>query len=147
MRITLSDVSGIVACVTQKRFSRGASATVSRIFSDRAEMGVFHGLNRSVFIKYIDQGYIVYTGSGEYCSFGAIERGDGNRSGAVKSYFCMERAISFQGTWDGLCALRHTNHWMRVNYAGRRSKPDALRLFSNTTPIMPPWGGAEPRYW
>ena len=142
----------LLRVLLKKGFSKERAQLCARIFSESSRDGVYsHGLNRfPMFIQYVDLGYIeVHAVPENIARFGAIERWDGKSGpGPLNAYFCTERAIALSRDHGmGCVALRNTNHWMRGGtYGWQAVEAGCMAVcFTNTTPNLPPWGGAEPR--
>ncbi len=133
-------------------FSEQRSALCARIFADNTRDGVFsHGINRfPVFVDYICRGVVNVNAEPELVhAAGAFERWDGHRGpGPLNAQRCMGRAIELaRENAVGVVALRNTNHWMRAGTYGLQAA-DAGCIgicWTNTTALMPPWGGVEPK--
>lgn len=133
-------------------FSRTKTEELATVYADNSLDGVYtHGVNRFArFVEYVRDGIVrtdaepVSTGQ-----WGNMERWDG-RSGAgiLNALFCTGRAMDIASRHGiGLVGLSNTNHWMRGGTYGRKAA-DGGYLFigwTNTSPNMPVWGGADPR--
>ena len=135
-----------------KGFSEERAQLCARIFAESSRDGVYsHGLNRfPYFIKNIDEGIIQVQAMPERVGgFGSMERWDGRFGpGPLNAHFCMNRAIELAKEHGMSCVgLRNTTHWMRGGtYGWQAADAGCLAIcFTNTSPNMPPWGGAEAR--
>ena len=136
----------------KKGFSEERAQLCARIFAESSRDGVYsHGLNRfPIFVKRIDEGIIQARAMPERVGgFGNMERWDGNFGpGPLNAHFCMSRAIELANEHGmGCVGLRNTTHWMRAGtYGWQAAEAGCLALcFTNTSPNMPPWSGAEAR--
>ena len=80
-------------------------------------------------------------------AFGALEQWDGHLGpGPVNATLCMDRAIALsRQNGIGCVALKNTNHWMRAGTYGLQAADTGCIgiCWTNTMPLMPPWGSAE----
>lgn len=128
------------------------AALCAGIFAENSRDGVHsHGLNRFPgFVENIREGRIDIHASPEKVEgFGALEQWDGRLGlGPLNATLCMDRAVVLaRENGIGCVALRNTNHWMRAGAYGLQAA-DAGCIgicWTNTTPLMPPWGSAERR--
>ncbi len=110
-----------------------------------------HGINRfKLYCDLIDGEVIQLNAQPSLTqSIGAIEQWDGHRgSGPNNAYKAVLRAVDLAKEHGIACvALANTNHWMRGgNYGRIAAKHGKICIcWSNTTPNMPLWGGAESR--
>ncbi len=112
--------------------------------------GVYtHGANRfPSMVRMIDDGLIdVHAKIECVASFGALERWDGRQGvGNLNAHAAMKRAIELAKVHTiGCVAMAHTNHWMRPGtYGLMAAEADCIgMLWTNTTPLMPAWGGID----
>ncbi|MET4080558.1 3-dehydro-L-gulonate 2-dehydrogenase [Pedobacter sp. UYP30] len=133
-------------------FSVARAAQIAGAFLENSLEGVpSHGLNRFPdFIKLCDDGIIDKDASPTVLnSMGALEVWDGNFGpGISNAYFSMGRAIELASEFGiGCVALRNTNHWMRGGtYGWQAANAGYISIsFTNTMPLVVPWGGLEPR--
>ena len=122
----------------------------STLIAETSLDGVYtHGANRfSVLVKAIDEKVVdVQAHAILYESFGCFERWDGQGGvGNLNAYACMKRAIALAKEHTiGCVALKNTNHWMRPGtYGLMAAEQDCIGiLWTNTMPLMPPWGGLD----
>jgi len=122
----------------------------ARLFAENQRDGVYsHGLNRFPgLVERLRTRRIDFHARPEKVeSLGTVERWDGrNGVGLLNAHTCMGRAIELaQEHGMGCVGLRNTNHWMRAGAYGLQAA-DAGCIgicWTNTTPLMPPWGSAE----
>jgi 3-dehydro-L-gulonate 2-dehydrogenase len=133
-------------------FNEGAAELCAKILTENTFAGVAsHGTNRFVsFIKFVNQGLIKPNAKpSKINSFGAWEQWDGNLGpGPVNAWTVTGRVIELaKENGMGCVALKNTNHWMRGGTYGWRAADEGVILISwtNTIPIMPPWGAKEPK--
>ncbi len=145
MRQTFYDI------LRQRGFSDEDAALSARLFTETSCDGVYsHGLNRFPrYIGDIDQGYIDVQAEPQLIARnGVMEQWDGGLGpGNLNAYRSMERAVAIaRENGMGCVALRNTNHWMRGGTYGWQAADAGCQamLWSNTTGLMPPWGGIEP---
>jgi 3-dehydro-L-gulonate 2-dehydrogenase len=152
-KFTFEEIEQALLAVLKKyHFPDDKARLIARAHTQSSCDGVYsHGLNRfPFFIDYVERGLIDVSADPENtASFGNLERWDGNEGpGITNAHRCMERAIELAGRYTlGCVALRNTNHWMRGGtYGWQAANEGKIALcFTNTTPNMPPWGGAENR--
>lgn len=132
-------------------FEEESAELCSKIFTENTFAGVAsHGTNRFVsFIKLVNEGYIKPNAKPSLVkSFGNWEQWDGNLGpGPVNAWTASGRAIQLaKENGMGCVALKNTNHWMRGGTYGWRAAEEGVILISwtNTIPVMPPWGAKEP---
>lgn len=133
-------------------FTEAKADTCARVFAENSRDGVYtHGLNRfPSFVELVKDGIVkphaIPTLIDE---MGAIERWDGNLGpGMLNAGLCMDRAIALaKDNGIGCVAIRNTNHWMRGGTYGLQAAEAGMIgiCFTNTTAIIPPWGGIDPR--
>ena len=136
----------------QKGMAAERAALCAQLFTQASLDGVYsHGLNRFPrFVDFIDKGYVdIHAQPSCSLSLGALERWEGNGGpGNLNAHFCTQRAIALARQHTiGCVALAHTNHWMRPGtYGLMMAQADCIGiLWTNTSPNMPPWGGAPKR--
>jgi 3-dehydro-L-gulonate 2-dehydrogenase len=122
------------------------------LFADNSRDGVYtHGLNRfPTFVGHVRAGLVHPNAEPTLVETnGLVERWDGNLGpGPTNATACMARAIELaQQHGIGCVALRNTNHWMRGgSYGWQAAEAGCIGLcFTNTTAIVTPWGGTDPR--
>jgi len=135
----------------QNGFSKSDSNECAEIFAENTLVGVSsHGVNRFPgFIEYVKSGYINPGAKpSKENSFNALEQWNGNLGpGPLNAKQMSERAIKLSKEFGiGCIALRNTNHWMRPGYYAWEAaeKGFVFICWTNTIPIMPPWGAKEP---
>ncbi len=131
-------------------FSKEKAELCARLFAENSLDGVYtHGLNRFPrFIGDVQNGRINIEAEPEKISgFGALESWDGKLGpGNLNAYFAMKRAIELARTYGiGCVGLKNTNHWMRGGtYGWQAAQAGCIGIcWTNTTPLMPPWGAVE----
>jgi 3-dehydro-L-gulonate 2-dehydrogenase len=134
------------------KFSEADAQMCAGIFSENTLVGVSsHGINRfPQFISLVKSGYIIPDAKPTVeNSFNALEQWDGNLGpGPINALAITDRAIKLSEEYGiGCIGLRNTNHWMRAGYYGWHAaeKGYILICWTNTIPIMPPWGASKPR--
>ncbi len=133
-------------------FGEPDAAALARVFADNSCDGVpSHGLNRfPAFVRAVQAGRVDRDGRAHcVASLGAMEQWDGARGpGVLNALACMGRAIEIaRAQGMGAVALRNTSHWMRGGTYGLQAAEAGCVgvCWTNTTPLMPPHGGAEKR--
>jgi 3-dehydro-L-gulonate 2-dehydrogenase len=134
------------------KFEEQKAQECAAIFADNSRDGVYsHGLNRFPrFVNTVKEGLVNPAAEPEMDSdTGIIERWNGNYGpGMLNARFCMDRAIQLAGKNGlGFVAVRNTNHWMRGGtYGWQAAGAGCIGIcFTNSTTMMPPWGGTDPR--
>lgn len=126
------------------------AALVARLFAENQRDGVYsHGLNRFPgFVALLKSGRLDPTADpARVGGLGALEQWDGRMGvGLWNAHFAMGRAVELARLHGiGCVGLRNTNHWMRGGAYGLQAA-DAGCIgicWTNTIPLMPPWGSAE----
>ena len=133
-------------------FSKSDSKICSEIFTENTLVGVSsHGVNRFPgFIKLVKSKHINPSASPiKENSFNAFEQWNGlYGAGPLNAKLMSNRAIELSDEFGiGLVALKNSNHWMRPGYYAWEAadKGYVFICWTNTIPIMPPWGAKEPR--
>lgn len=133
-------------------FNEESSDTLAEVYTENTFAGVAsHGVNRfPLFIKYVKEGHVDPAAEPEMEeSLGAWELWNGNfGAGILNAIKATDRAVDLaQKRSIGCVSLKNTNHWMRAGYYGWRAaeKNIVLIAWTNTIPIVPPWGGKQPR--
>lgn len=133
-------------------FSKENSEILAEIFTENTIVGVVsHGVNRfASFIKLLNSGYISATAiPTKINSFNALEQWDGNLgAGPLNAMQMTKQALKLAKEFGiGCVALKNSNHWMRPGYYAWEAaeKGFVFICWTNTIPIMPPWGSKEPR--
>lgn len=136
--------------LTEVGLSDERAVLCARLFAENQRDGVYsHGLNRFPgFVSGMKKKQIDFHASPEKVeSLGVVERWDGKMGiGLVNAHACMERAIELAREHGmGCVGLRNTNHWMRAGAYGLQAADAGCigMCWTNTTPLMPPWGAAE----
>ncbi len=131
-------------------FAIDRAELVARLFAENQRDGVYsHGLNR--FPGFLDgvkaKGIDVEATPERVESLGAVERWDGKMGvGLFNAFFSMRRAVELARSQGiGCVGLRNTNHWMRGGaYGIQAADAGCIGIcWTNTQPLMPPWGSAE----
>jgi 3-dehydro-L-gulonate 2-dehydrogenase len=125
-----------------------ARATLcAQLFAENQRDGVYsHGLNRfSGFMRKIQEGVINSHAEPECVhTLGVVEQWDGHSGiGLLNAHTCMGRAVEIAKTNGmGCVGLKNTNHWMRAGAYGLQAADAGCMgmCWTNTTPLMPPWG-------
>lgn len=134
----------------KNNFAESDAKTCSEIFAENTLVGVSsHGVNRFPgFIELIKSGHINPTAKPtKENSFNAFEQWNGNYgAGPLNAKAMTQRAIQLSQQFGiGCVALKNTNHWMRPGYYAWEAadKGFVFICWTNTVPIMPPWGAKE----
>ena len=124
----------------------------AQLFADASRDGIYsHGLNRFPnFIRAIHDGDVdIHAQAVFEENAGVMERWNGNCGiGNLNAAAAMERAIALaKQNAIGVVGLRNNNHWMRPgNYGLMAAEAGCIGiLWTNTLPLMPPWGGQDAR--
>ena len=132
-------------------FTKSDAKICAEIFTENTLVGVAsHGVNRfPSFIELVKSGHIDPTAKPEKGNaFNAFEQWNGNYGpGPLNAKVITNRVIELSKEFGiGLVALRNTNHWMRPGYYAweAANKGFVFICWTNTIPIMPPWGAEEP---
>jgi 3-dehydro-L-gulonate 2-dehydrogenase len=133
-------------------FSAERAELCARIFAENSLDGVAsHGLGMfPLFVCDIQEGRVDLRAEPEKAAaLGAWEQWDGNSGpGPINATICTERAMQLaRENGMGCVALRRTNHWMRGGTYGWQAANAGFIFigWTNTLPLMPPWGGSESR--
>ena len=153
VRVTVEELySQFERILHNEGFTTEKGDLCARIFANNTRDGVqSHGINRFPdFIDFIRRALVDVNAEPTLIgSFGAFERWDGHQGpGILNAHFCMERAIkSARIHGIGCAVLRNTNHWMRAGSYGLQAADAGCVgiCWTNTTVLMPPWGGMEPK--
>jgi len=131
-------------------FSEDDAITCSKIFSENTLVGVSsHGVNRfRSFTSLIDSGHIKPSAKpSKENSFNAFEQWNGNYGpGPLNAKLMTDRGIELAENFGiGCVSLKNSNHWMRPGYYAWEAadKGFVFICWTNTIPIMPPWGAKE----
>jgi 3-dehydro-L-gulonate 2-dehydrogenase len=129
-------------------FSPERARLCAEIFTENTLTGVnSHGINWvPKFADRVRQGYIDPQARPEKIDgFGAWERWDGRYGpGPLNAVVCTDRAMTLARDHGmGCVALRNTTHWLRAGTYGWRAAEAGFifMCWTNTLPLMPPWGG------
>ena len=132
--------------------SEARAELCGRLFAENQRDGVYsHGLNRFPgLVAKLRAGKL--DGRAEPVrvkALGVVEQWDGKMGvGLVNAHFAMGRAIEIAKEHGmGCVGLRNTNHWMRAGAYGLQAADAGCigMCWTNTTPLMPPWGATEKR--
>ena len=122
----------------------------ARLFAENQRDGVYsHGLNRFPgLLAGIAEGRVDPNAEPECVhALGVVEQWDGRMGiGLLNAQIAMGRAIEIaQAQGMGCVGLRNTNHWMRAGAYGLQAADVGCigMCWTNTTPLMPPWGAEE----
>jgi 3-dehydro-L-gulonate 2-dehydrogenase len=133
-------------------FPEAKAEQCATLFADNSRDGVYtHGLNRfPTFVGHVRAGLVHPNAEPTLVETnGLVERWDGHLGpGPTNATACMARAIELAHQHGiGCVALRNTNHWMRGgSYGWQAAEAGCIGLcFTNTTAIVTPWGGTDPR--
>ncbi|MDA0710100.1 MAG: 3-dehydro-L-gulonate 2-dehydrogenase [bacterium] len=153
MRVSFEQLREAFCCALAKAgLSEERANLCGRLFAENQRDGVYsHGLNRF-------PGLMAKIGSGQIdvdaealCvnAMGVVEQWDGRMGvGLVNAHHAMGRAIEIaQLHGMGCIGLKNTNHWMRAGAYGLQAADAGCigMCWTNTTPLMPPWGATEKR--
>jgi 3-dehydro-L-gulonate 2-dehydrogenase len=145
------DLLNILEIILLKHgFEKADAHMCAEIFAENSLCGVLsHGVFRfPSFIDMITRGYIdpVAKPTREK-SFSALEQWNGNLGpGPLNANIVTSEVIKLSQKYGiGCIALRNSNHWMRPGYYAWKAADQGIIFicWSNTIPIMPPWGAIE----
>ena len=153
IRIPFDDLkNAFYTALVKAGLSEERSKLCARLFAENQRDGVYsHGLNRfpGVVAKLSREGL---DGNAEpECvkALGVVEQWDGKMGvGLINAHIAMARAIEIaKENGMGCVGLRNTNHWMRAGAYGLQAADAGCigMCWTNTTPLMPPWGAEEKR--
>eukprot|EP01043_Picozoa_sp_COSAG02_P002119 COSAG02_NODE_48_length_45421_cov_103.222100_12_plen_246_part_00 len=128
------------------------AALCAKLFMENQRDGVYsHGLNRfGGFVNAVVDGRFDKAArpTVEH-RFGCLEQWDGHCGiGLWNAHVATSRAVDLARHYGiGCVALRNTNHWMRAgSYGLQAARAGCVGIcFTNTCPLLPPWGSAEAR--
>jgi 3-dehydro-L-gulonate 2-dehydrogenase len=151
IKVTLSELLSVLESILLKQgFKESDAKLCAHIFAENTLVGVSsHGVNRFPgFIESIKTGHINPIAKPTLeSSFNAFEQWNGNLGpGPLNANFITSKAIELsKKNGIGCIALRNTNHWMRPGYYAWEAAEQGFILicWTNTIPIMPPWGAKE----
>lgn len=134
------------------KFNKADSEKLSEVFTENTLVGVSsHGVNRFAgFIELVKSGHINPNAiPNKINSFNALEQWDALLgAGPLNAIKMTNRAIELSEEYGiGFIALKNSSHWMRPGYYAweAANKGYIFICWTNTIPIMPPWGAKEPR--
>lgn len=132
-------------------FKKSDAKTCVNIFVENTLVGVSsHGINRFPdFIHTIQSGHIKPAAKPVRINkYNALEQWDGQLGpGPVNASLMTEKTMELAKQYGiGCISLKNTNHWMRPGfYAWEAVKKGYIFIcWTNTIPIMPPWGAKTP---
>ena len=141
-----------VAALLKAGLSKDRAELCGRLFAENQRDGVYsHGLNRFPgLLAKLRAGRLDGTAEPECVkALGVLEQWDGKMGiGLVNAHLAMGRAIEIaKANGMGCIGLRNTNHWMRAGAYGLQAADAGCigMCWTNTTPLMPPWGATEKR--
>ena len=141
-----------VAALLKAGLSQDRAELCGRLFAENQRDGVYsHGLNRFPgLLAKLSEGRLDGTAEPECVkALGVVEQWDGKMGiGLVNAHLAMGRAIEIaKANGMGCIGLRNTNHWMRAGAYGLQAADAGCigMCWTNTTPLMPPWGATEKR--
>lgn len=152
-KLKRNEIYSTLNSILQKNgFSKENAEILAEILTENTIVGVAsHGVNRfASFIKLVKSGYISPTAiPTKINSFNALEQWDGNLgAGPLNAMLMTKQALKLAEEFGiGCIALKNSNHWMRPGYYAWEAaqKGFVFICWTNTIPIMPPWGSKEPR--
>lgn len=141
-----------IAALLKAGLSKDRAELCGRLFAENQRDGVYsHGLNRFPgLLAKLSEGRLDGTAKPECVNaLGVVEQWDGKMGiGLVNAHLAMGRAIELaKANGMGCVGLRNTNHWMRAGAYGLQAADAGCigMCWTNTTPLMPPWGATEKR--
>lgn len=141
-----------IAALLKAGLSKDRAELCGRLFAENQRDGVYsHGLNRFPgLLAKLREGRLDGTAEPECVNaLGVLEQWDGKMGiGLVNAHLAMGRAIELaKANGMGCVGLRNTNHWMRAGAYGLQAADAGCigMCWTNTTPLMPPWGATEKR--
>ncbi|MBK8947161.1 MAG: 3-dehydro-L-gulonate 2-dehydrogenase [Ignavibacteriae bacterium] len=133
-------------------FEKSDAEILSQIFTENTLVGVLsHGVNRfAEFIELVKSKHINPKAIPQKKnSFNSLEQWDAKfGAGPLNALKMSNRAIELANEFGiGCVALKNSNHWMRPGYYAWEAaeKGFIFICWTNTIPIMPPWGAKEAR--
>ena len=153
IRIPFNELKdAFVAALLKAGLSEDRAELCGQLFAENQRDGVYsHGLNRFPgLLAKLREGRLDGTAEPECVkTLGVIEQWDGKMGiGLVNAHLAMGRAIEIaKANGMGCIGLRNTNHWMRAGAYGLQAADAGCigMCWTNTTPLMPPWGATEKR--
>ena len=141
-----------IAALLKAGLSKDRAELCGRLFAENQRDGVYsHGLNRFPgLLAKLSERRLDGTAEPECVNaLGVLEQWDGKMGiGLVNAHLAMGRAIEIaKANGMGCVGLRNTNHWMRAGAYGLQAADAGCigMCWTNTTPLMPPWGATEKR--
>lgn len=132
-------------------FSDSGADKCSEIFAENTLVGVHsHGVNRfKLFVQLVKDGNINPLANPSLIkNFNGFEQWDANLGpGPLNADKMTDRVMELSDEYTiGCVALRNSNHWMRAGYYAWKAaeRGNIFICWTNTIPIMPPWGGKSP---
>ena len=153
IRVPFDDLkSAFYKALTKAGLAEDRAELCARLFAENQCDGVYsHGLNRFPgVVGKLSKGGLDGNAKPECIkALGVIEQWDGKMGvGLVNAHIAMGRAIEIaKENGMGCVGLRNTNHWMRAGAYGLQAADAGCigMCWTNTTPLMPPWGAEEKR--
>ncbi len=153
MRVSFDDLKdAFCKALLKAGLSRDRAELCGRLFAENQRDGVYsHGLNRfpGLVAKLSRGGLDGHANPECVKTLGVVEQWDGKMGvGLVNAHLAMGRAIEIAKEHGmGCVGLRNTNHWMRAGAYGLQAADAGCigMCWTNTTPLMPPWGAKEKR--
>lgn len=152
-RVAFDDLKdGFYRALMKAGLSEDRAELCGRLFAENQRDGVYsHGLNRFPgLVSKLSKGGLDGSAEPECVkALGVVEQWDGKMGiGLVNAHVAMGRAIEIaKAQGMGCVGLRNTNHWMRAGAYGLQAADAGCigMCWTNTTPLMPPWGAEEKR--
>lgn len=144
-------LSTLKSILLENGFTDSGAEKCSKIFSENTLVGVnSHGANRfKLFIEYVKKGYINPKAEPTIVNkLNSFEQWDANLGpGPLNADRMTHRVMEIANEYTlGCAALKNSNHWMRPGYYAWKAAEQGYIFicWTNTIPIMPPWGGENP---
>lgn len=144
-------LSTLKSILLENGFNHSGAEKCSKIFSENTLVEVnSHGVNRfKLFIEYVKKGHVDPKAEPIIINkINAFEQWDANLGpGPLNADRMTERVMEISDEYTlGCVALKNSNHWMRPGYYAWKAAEQGYILicWTNTIPIMPPWGGKIP---
>ena len=152
MRIDYDDLCRVLhSILTDRGFPDPEAEICARIFSENTLVGVSsHGVDRFPdFMESVKLGRVIPTARPTLVNTsGAFSQWDGNYGPGPSNALCITEKVIELARDNGIggIGLRNTNHWMRPGYYAwdAAEKGYIFICWTNTIPIMPPWGARTP---
>lgn len=153
IRVPFEEMKAVFERVLKSRNVNEQDAVLcAKLIAETSLEGVYtHGAHRFVQLMKMIDTKIIDVGQKPtlVSSHGVLERWDGNHGmGNLNAHQAMSRAIELaKERTIGVVTLRNTNHWMRPGTYGLMAAEAGCIgiLWTNTMPLMPAWGGLEPK--